>query len=408
MGWISHVFIAACFLGLSLKTSCGTDQVGIDPKEFNETEKKFAKVFIKNVMKSKEFGTKGNMDFMEVTETLLKAISLLQQTKYSDSWETEALMYAFASAIAELIVDQCDERVGIVEKTNIVTNALQKAYLKTSGHTNDELIKEVRILVMIFLSIDNMAEYELFEPLFQPLEFENNYGRPEGFNRYEVPEDRLQTIRRRYYRAHGPQPRLIPVGGAPSGQQGRYLQFPRGKYSQFQQGGYPLSQHFSEGNPQGSQFPARGTPESPMSPHVSKRNGPQSPQDNPQGPQGTKSPEGGKPESLEPQDSTPGPEGGKPLSPMSPQSTMHGKPKNPLSPKSTLRATEANPLSPMAPQGNTSGPEVGKPKNSSSPQGSTPRPDSGKPKGPLSPQGETPGSDGGGLSPLSLRAQLRA
>ncbi|KAF8767563.1 hypothetical protein HNY73_020502 [Argiope bruennichi] len=269
MGWITHVFVAACFLGLSFRATSGTKQNGKDISDFNKTEKKFAKVFVNSVLHSKEFGKKGDMSFIEVTETLIKAISLLQQTEHADYTEKEALMYAFASAIAELIVDQFDDDATIGEKTKIVTDALEKAYLKTTGKPNYDLIREVKILVMIFLTLDNTTMDALFEPLFGPSQSGIEYKAQQGVNHYgkvqenfvpvqtpnftlyylngtKVPPERVQSITSRYYGVRGGHPKMIPIGSVTLGKD-KYSQFEQTGFQQYQGEGYAQFPQYRQG-----------------------------------------------------------------------------------------------------------------------------------------------------------------
>ncbi|GFU45686.1 aggregate spidroin 2A variant 1, partial [Nephila pilipes] len=212
MGYISHGFIALCLVALSFNNINGQYAGNSDPMEFNETEQKFSNIFIQNIMNSDEFNTLGDQDFEDVTNILLRAISLLKQSQSADASQKKTLMISFASSIAELILDHCDINATLEKKTNIVTNALTEAFKQTTGKPNLPLIHEVKFLVGLFLTIER--------PGFLNLDFYNP-GQPNPF--------------------FGPGP--IPGGGFPGGpiQPGIPNGFPpRGPYHQIKNGNFKL------------------------------------------------------------------------------------------------------------------------------------------------------------------------
>ncbi|GFR04053.1 aggregate spidroin 2A variant 1, partial [Trichonephila clavata] len=161
MGYTSHVFIALCLVALTVNNISGQHAGNGNPMELNKRDKQFEEAFVQNVINSDEFNTLGEQDFEEVTTILLRAISLLKQSQLGDTSQRKTLMIAFASSMAELILNRCDEGVTLEKKTNIVTNALKQAYIQTTGKPNLPLIHEIKFLVALFLTIERPGFMDL-------------------------------------------------------------------------------------------------------------------------------------------------------------------------------------------------------------------------------------------------------
>nr|QDI78453.1 aggregate spidroin 2 [Latrodectus hesperus] len=165
MGCSAVAILALCLISINVQTFAQEDT---DPFDFNETNEEFGKLFVNNLIESGVFGQTDDKDFNAVTESLLNAIKMLTKGQNAPASTKKTFMMAFASSLAELIVQESDNALSLVEKTRAVTDAMRKAYMQTSGNPNEALIQKVDFLVGIFLDVQQSAEdYEYDTIVFE-------------------------------------------------------------------------------------------------------------------------------------------------------------------------------------------------------------------------------------------------
>nr|QDI78452.1 aggregate spidroin 2 [Latrodectus geometricus] len=163
MGCSAVAILALCLISINFNVQTFA-QEDTDPFDFNETNEEFGRIFVNNLIESGVFGQTDDKDFNAVTESLLNAIQMLSKGQNAPVSTKKTFMMAFASSLAELIVQESDNALTLVEKTRAVTDAMRKAYMQTSGNPNEALIQKVDFLVGIFLDVQqNAPEYDYEE-----------------------------------------------------------------------------------------------------------------------------------------------------------------------------------------------------------------------------------------------------
>ncbi|GBM95424.1 hypothetical protein AVEN_79326-1 [Araneus ventricosus] len=151
MNWKKSSLLLLLLTALCINVSAAQN-VADSPWSSNEKADFFIRSFNEVISRSSAFTSQQIDDMTSIGDTLITSIDNMAKSGKSSTKKLQALNMAFASSMAEIAVaEQGGQNIDV--KTNAIIDALNEAFIRTSGRVNNEFISEIRQLILMFSQV---------------------------------------------------------------------------------------------------------------------------------------------------------------------------------------------------------------------------------------------------------------
>ncbi|GFU45578.1 major ampullate spidroin 2B variant 1 [Nephila pilipes] len=150
MNWLNR--LAFTILGVLCTQAILAVGQARSPWENTATADAFIQSFLGAVSVSQAFTPDQLDDMSTIGDTLMTAMDKMATSNKSSKSKLQALNMAFASSMAEIAVVEQGGR-SMADKTNAIADALNSAFIQTTGTINRQFVEEIKSLISMFAKV---------------------------------------------------------------------------------------------------------------------------------------------------------------------------------------------------------------------------------------------------------------